>query len=288
MGSESTKTYAYSYTEYEEEGKNAESMTADILADPDFPALTELIIGDWGNSWDDSCQAILDGIVAESERFSHIQRLFVGDMDYEQCEVSWIMQGNYSRLWAALPNLRSLTIKGSMDLELGEICHEGLEELTIICGGLSKDVIRSVQNAKLPNLKKLLLYIGVEDYGFNGDAGTVREFLEEADFPKLAYLGITDSEIQDELAEVVLASKFIGQIETLDLSMGTLTDKGGELLLEKLPEYPNLKKLDVHYHYLSDEMMQKLQELPLSADVSEQNEPDEYNGKIYLNAMLTE
>ena len=77
------------------------------------------------------------------------------------------MQGNYSKLWAALPNLRALTVKGSTELELGEIVHEGLEELTVICGGLGNDVIASIQNAKLPNLKKLLLYIGIEDYGWD-------------------------------------------------------------------------------------------------------------------------
>ena len=47
------------------------------------------------------------------------------------------------------------------------------------------------------------------------------------DFPKLQYLGISDSEIQDELAEVVVNSRYMNQIETLDLSNGTLTDKGG-------------------------------------------------------------
>ena len=84
-----------------------------------------------------------------------------------------------------MPQLKELTIKGSTDLELGEICHEGLESLTIICGGLSRSVLRSIQDAKLPGLKKLLLYIGVEAYGFDGDENTVKELLEKADFPKL-------------------------------------------------------------------------------------------------------
>ena len=128
----------------------------------------------------------------------------------------------------------------------------------------------------------------MEDYGFDGDEDTVSELLEKADFPNLKYLGIVDSEIQDELAKAVLSSKFMPQIETLDLSLGTLTDKGGELLLQKLPEFPNIKKLDVHYHYLSDGMVQKLENLPLETDVSEQNEPDVYDGETYMNAMLTE
>lgn len=293
MGSENGKNekckkFMYSYDEYEEQGKGAETLVEDILADPDFPALRELVIGDWGNSWEDGCQKILDGIVEQAERFSHIESLFIGDMDYEECEVSWIIQGDYSRLWAAMPQLKELTIKGSTDLELGEICHEGLESLTIICGGLSRSVLSSIQDAKLPGLKKLLLYIGVEAYGFDGDENTVKELLEKADFPKLTYLGIEDSEIQDELAQVVLESKFMGQIETLDLANGTLTDKGGELLLKELPKWPNVKKLDVHYHYMSDEMAGKLEALPLEVDASEGNEDERYNGEIYRNAMLTE
>lgn len=283
-----SKRYTYSYDEYEEQGKSAKDMVADILADPDFLSLTELIVGDWGNAWEDSCQPILDGIVAHAGQFSHIQSLFIGDMDFEECEVSWIMQGNFSGLWAALPNLRSLTVKGSMDLVLGDICHEGLEELAIICGGLGSDVIRSVQNAKLPNLKKLLLYIGIDDYGFDGNADTVKELLDKADFPKLTYLGIVDSEIQDELAKVVLESKFMGQVETLDLSLGTLTDQGGQLLLDTLPKWPNIRNLDVHYNYLTDEMAQKLEKLSIAVDASERNQPDEYHGTIYMNAMLTE
>ncbi len=293
MGSENGKNekckkFMYSYDEYEEQGKGAETLVEDILADPDFPALRELVIGDWGNSWEDGCQKILDGIVEQAERFSHIESLFIGDMDYEECEVSWIIQGDYSRLWAAMPQLKELTIKGSTDLELGEICHEGLESLTIICGGLSRSVLNSIQDAKLPGLKKLLLYIGVEAYGFDGDENTVKELLEKADFPKLTYLGIEDSEIQDELAQVVLESKFMGQIETLDLANGTLTDKGGELLLKELPKWPNVKKLDVHYHYMSDEMAGKLEALPLEVDASEGNEDERYNGEVYRNAMLTE
>lgn len=33
------KTYAYTYEDYEEQGKNAETMVKEILSDPDFPEL---------------------------------------------------------------------------------------------------------------------------------------------------------------------------------------------------------------------------------------------------------
>ncbi len=286
-GKKPAKKYTYRYEEYSDQNKGPETMVADILADPDFLQVTDLSIGDWG-AWETSCQTIIDQIIENAGTFSHIQKLFIGDMDYEECEVSWIIQGDYSKLWAALPNLRELTIKGSNDLNLGEISHEGLESLTIICGGLPSSVIQAIQNAKLPNLKKLLLYIGVEDYGFDGDEETIQELLEKSDFPKLTYLGIVDSEIQDELTKVVLSCKYMGQIDTLDLSMGTLTDQGGALLLEKIPTWPNIQNLDLYYNYLSGDMAQKLKSLPISVDVEESNEEEEYDGEIYLSAMLTE
>lgn len=247
-----------------------------------------MVIGSWGSAWEDGCQKILDEIADNGAGFAHVEKLFVGDMDYEECEVSWIIQGNYSRLWKALPDLKELTIKGSTDLVLGQVEHENLESLTIICGGLPASVMEEIGNAKLPNLRKLVLYIGIDNYGFDGDGDTVQNLLEKSDFPKLEYLGIEDSEIQDELAHVVLESKYMKQIHTLDLANGTLTDKGGRMLLEKLPSFPNIKMLDVHYHYMSDGMVSKLKELPVEVDAAEPNEPEEYGGEIWMNAMLTE
>lgn len=282
-----TKKYEYDYEQYEA-GKGPDCLVEEILADPEFGQVTDLVIGSWGGSWEVDCQKVLDDIVDNREKFAHVERLFVGDMDYEECEVSWIMQGNYGRLWSALPGLKELTIKGSMDLGLGEVVHENLEALTIVCGGLPVSVIEQIQNAKLPNLKKLVLYIGIEDYGFDGDVDTVRTLLEKSNFPKLEYLGIEDSEIQDDLAKVVLESKYMGQIHTLDLANGTMTDKGGALLLEKLPAFSNVKVLDVHYHYMSEDMVKKLEGLSIEVDASEPNEPEEYRGEIWMNAMLTE
>ena len=282
------KKYAYTYEDYEEQGKDGKTMVTEILSDPDFPELKKIIIGCWGWAAEDGCQPVLDGIVENREQFSGIKELFVGDMDFEECEVSWIIQGNYSRLWEAMPGLRELTIKGSTDLTLGNIRHDNLESLTIICGGLPEGVIKEIEKAKLPNLKKLLLYIGSDNYGFDGNEDTIKSLLDHMDFPNLEYLGIADSEIQDQLAEVVLKNKIMGQLHTLDLSCGTLTDKGGALILETVPQYPNLEKLDVHYHFMTKDMVKKLQALPVEVDASDANQPDEYDGEIYLYAMLTE
>lgn len=283
-----SKKFSYDYDEYETEGKSVETIGEDILNDEEFEELEELIIGDWGDSWEDGIQPFLDFIVDHAERFSHIKSLFIGAMEFDECEVSWIIQGNYEKLLNALPNLERLTIKGSTDLELGKISHENLKRLTIICGGLPSHVIKSIETAYLPNLEELCLYLGIEDYGFDGSIDTIRSLLENSDFPKLKSLGILDSEIQDEVTEVVLESKYIHTIKQLGLSCGTLSDRGGQLLLEKLPSLPNLESIDLSWHYMSSEMMEKLDRLGLAIDMDDQQEDEEYDGETWRYPMLTE
>lgn len=282
------KKYAYDWEDYEDGAKDAKTMIAEILEDPELAELDSLTIGCWGESWDNSVQSIIDGIVENKDKFANIKTLFIGDMDFEECEVSWIEQGNYAELWAAMPQLESLTIKGSTNLSLGEIEHANLKELQIICGGLPKSVLQSIGEAKLPELEKLSLYIGVENYGFDGGIEDIKEMLEKSDFPKLELLGIQDSEIQDEVAEVVCASKYMSQVEALDLSYGTLTDKGGEILLKALPQYENIEYVNLEFHYMSEEMMDKLEALDIEINLEDPQEEDEYDGEIYRWPMLTE
>lgn len=283
-----SKKFVYTWEDIDEHEKDAETMIADMIADPELPQLEEVIIGCWGESWDNSAQPIIDGIVEHKEKFANVKSLFVGDMDYEECEASWIEQADYSKLWAALPDLEMLTIKGSTGLELGAIKHANLKSLEIICGGLPVSVIQSIEKADLPNLEELMLYIGVEDYGFDGDVSDIKNLLEKSDFPKLETLGIMDSEIQDEITEVVVKSKYMKQIKKLALSYGTLTDKGGEILLKELPSFENIKEVDLEYHYLSNEMVAKLDKLPMDVCTDDQQEDDEYDGEVYRYPMLTE
>jgi len=287
-----SKIFSYEYEEYEEGDKSASTMVADIMADEEFQSLEEIVIGCWGDAWDASCQPIIDGIVENKDKFSHIKSLFFGFMDSEECEVSWIIQGDYSRLWEAMPQLERIVIKGSQELVLGDISHANLKHLEIICGGLPSSVIKAVEKAKLPALEELLLYIGIDNYDFDGNIDTIKELLSGSDFPGLRYLGILDSDIEDDIAEAVFNSKYISQITTVSLAGGTLTDKGGQIVLEGIKKYPNIKKADLHYHFMTDDMMDKLDELAdeldIEIDVSEDQEPDEYDGEIYYYVMLSE
>lgn len=87
------KRFAYSYEDYEDNDKSAETMVAEILVDPELAQIGSIEIGSWGNAWEDSCQAIIDGIVANKAAFAHVEELAIGIMDFEDCEISWIIQG---------------------------------------------------------------------------------------------------------------------------------------------------------------------------------------------------
>ncbi|MDO3409559.1 STM4015 family protein [Saccharibacillus sp. CPCC 101409] len=274
------------YEDYEN-GKKMDEALEELAGRPEAAELTDLIIGDWGGAYENSSELIVEALVRLKDRFPALKSLFIGDMGFEECEVSWIMQSNLNPLFGAFPDLTSLTVKGSTDLELGEIEHARLEELTIICGGLGSRVLASIAEAKLPALKKLELYIGIEDYGFDGTTEDVLAVAKPGLFPNLTYLGLKDSEIQDEIAEAIAESDILDRLDTLDLSEGTLSDAGAQALLDSA-KVRALNVLDLHYHYMSADMTRRIQsELP-NANVDERQEADVYNGEEYRSPMLTE
>jgi hypothetical protein len=63
------------------------------------------------------------------------------------------------------------------------------------------------------------------------------------------------------------------RLETLDLSLGVLTDEGARALL-LLPLNTTLKKLNLHYNYLSADLVRQLKALPLVVDASKPSDMD--------------
>ncbi|WP_342552556.1 STM4015 family protein [Paenibacillus sp. FSL R7-0652] len=272
-----------SYDDYEE-GIRMETLLRDLAAKPEAAALESLIIGDWGQAYENSPQEFKDTLIELAPSFPALKQLFIGDMESEECEVSWIIQTNLAPILQAFPNLTSFVIKGSSGLELEPLRHSKLEELIIICGGLPKNVLSDIATAELPELRKLELYLGVVDYGFDGSLEDVQPLLEKGRFPKLEYLGLKNSEIQDEIAKAAAEAPILEQLQVLDFSEGTLSDEGAEALLAS-DKIKQLKHLNLSYHYMTDEMMLRWNQSGMSVDVSDQQESDEEDWRF---PMLTE
>lgn len=287
---EHTKRYALSCEEVWDQDKGINELIAMMNEDAQLEKLQHITIGCWGESYDNSAQPILDFFVDNQDRLRQLESIFVGDMDFEECEISWIEQGNYTEVIKSFPNLKKLQIKGSNGLTLSPLKHKNLEHLEIICGGLPSSVLNDIANSELPQLKTLILYLGVDQYGFNGSIEDVKKILYKEKFPQLTYLGIVNSEIENEVVAAVLASDLLPQLETLSFGYGCLTDEGGNLLLTEKDKLAHLKTLDLTYHFLTDEMMEKLTALPMEVIVSEQQEIDydEDDGESYLYPMFGE
>lgn len=262
-----------SYDDYED-GIRMEKLIKDLAAKPEAGSLESLVVGDWGQAYENSPQEFMSTLIQSASSFPSLKKLFIGDMGFEECEVSWIIQTNLTPLLGAFPELTSFSIKGSSGLSLEPLQHAKLEELIIICGGLPKEVLSSITHAKLPELRKLELYLGVDNYGFNGSIEDVLPLLEKGLFPKLVYLGLKDSEIQDEIAKAAAEAPILDQLEVLDLSQGTLSDEGAEALLAS-DKIKQLKHLDLSYHYMTDEMIRRWNQSGISVDVSDQQQSDE-------------
>jgi predicted DNA-binding WGR domain protein len=270
-----SKRLSLTYDEAEDGKTILEKMEA-FVNGPQAAETEALVIGAWEEAYETCPTEALDLLFASANKLSNLREIFIGDMDSEECEVSWIQQDNYTKLFTAFPLLERLHIKGSTGLILSEapISHANLKALTIECGGLPKKIIQQIATANLPNLEYLQLYLGVEDYGFDADIIDLHPFILTPSFPKLKHLGLMDSEIADEIATVIANAPILQQLESLDLSQGTLSDEGAQHLLAS-DAIKQLKKLDLHYHYLSNDMMKKLKALPLIVDVSDQQDTED-------------
>jgi hypothetical protein len=194
-------------------------------------------------------------LVSAHPKLPNLRGIFIGDMVTEENEVSWIMQSDVSPLLLTYPNLEHLRLRGTERLSLGgRLVHQKLRSLTIETGGLPPRLLEEVMASQLPALESLELWLGTSGYGGDVTVQDLRTLFAGGVFPALKRLGLRDSEIVDEIAAALPSAQILSRIEFLDLSLGTLSDEGGQALLNN-PAIKRLKHLDLHRHYLSKDVM---------------------------------
>lgn len=252
-----------------------ERVFARFFEQVDTSQVTSLIIGFWGAAYDENDVKPVELLVNVAGRLPRLRALFLGDIEPDEAEISWIEHSDITPLFTAFPGLRRLEVRGGTGLTMDPIKSEALTVLRFESGGLPAGVVRAVAASDLPNLEHLDLWLGVENYGGDATAADLAPILSGERLPALRHLGLEDSEIQDEIAAAVAGAPVVARLESLSLAMGTLTDEGAEALLSGRP-LTHLKRLDLHHHYLSDQMVERLRAaLPgVTLDLSEQEKPD--------------
>jgi hypothetical protein len=222
------------------------------------PSVTALVVGQWGTAYEEPPP--VEEIVARAGSLPNLRALFLGEMTFEECEVSWINQDDVTKFLAAFPGLVHMSNRGSTGFTA--VTSAVLESLVLESGGLPADTVRAVGASDLPALAHLELWLGTSEYGGEGNVEELAEILGGARLPALRHLGLRNAERADEVAALVATAPVVARLEVLDLSMGTLGDDGARALLGGQP-LTHLRRLDLHRHYLSEEMMARLAaELP--------------------------
>ncbi|MEU4567998.1 STM4015 family protein [Micromonospora sp. NPDC023956] len=251
------------------------------------PSVEALVIGAWGYAAFNP--APIAQLCAAAPRMPALRALFLGDMTSEECEVSWMRVGDVSPLLTAYPELEVLRVRGGQDLTFSPVRHERLRELTVETGGLSPAFTRAVLDSELPALTDLELWLGTPDYGGDTQVADLAPLLAGERFPALRRLGLRNAEIADDLAEALSTARVVLRLDRLDLSLGTLGERGAAALLAGQP-LTHLTELDLHHHYLPDGLADALvTALPgVRVDVSDPQEDDEYDGESYRYTAVGE
>lgn len=254
-----------------------------FLASPVAPLTTTLVLGTWGYAAFNLSP--VEVVSSAAARLPALRHLFFGDITSEECEISWIKQGDITPLLTAYPALETLRVRGGDGLALVPLRHAGLRSLAFETGGLPPNVIRAVGECDLPELRHLELFLGTAHYGGNAIVDDFSGILSGLRLPKLAYLGLRDAEIADLIAAAVASAPVVGRVSTLDLSLGMLTDDGAAALLSGQP-LTHLSRLDLHHHFLSEAMMSRLREelepAGVELDISEAEGADKSADERYV------
>jgi hypothetical protein len=254
-----------------------EQMWQRFLETVDPAGVRALVIGQWEEAYEEDSGRLIELITEARDRLTGLVAVFVGDMVSEECEISWIMQSDVTRLLEAFPGLEELGVRGGAQLVFPPVRHERLRTLAFETGGLPAQVVQGVVASELPALEYLELWLGVEEYGGDATVADLAPLLAGGRFPRLRHLGLQNSELQDEIAAAVAAAPVVAQLSSLSLSMGVLSDAGAEALLSGQP-LTHLEQLDLHHHFLSDPMVKRVKEAlepsGVEVDLSGQEEPE--------------
>jgi uncharacterized protein (TIGR02996 family) len=255
-----------------------------LLADPFVGLVQALVIGYCFDEMGGGSGKVVQALVNARERLPHLRALFLGDITYRERELSWINQSDITDLFGALPQLEHFRARGGGGLVLRKLKHDNLKSLAFEASNLPREVVQAVGASTLPALEHLELWLGTSEYGADTRVEDLAGILKGKGLPALRTLALRNSEISDDVAEVLGKAPVLKRLRVLDLSLGTLGDRGAKALLAS-PELSRLEKLDIHHHYVSPELVERLRALGIEVDAEEAlrvEDPDDPEAHRYV------
>lgn len=208
------------------------------------------------------------------QQLINLKALFFADETEDRGERRWeykrykIDMDEVCYLLEAYPNLEVLHLLGRDGLEFSHIKHNNLKTLVVETRRLRYQTLKQINSLDLPKLEYLELWLGedyqrqrgIEIYNETFNLNIIKSLLYSDYFPNLKYLGLCSCEWANDLVNFLKDTPILKRLRILNLSRGTLTDEGAEILLN-CPAINQLHTLDVSMNLLSPEMIDKLSKL---------------------------
>jgi hypothetical protein len=213
-------------------------------------------------------------------RIPGLRALLLGDFEGNECEMSWAQLGDVGPLWALVPRLEQLTLRGLVS-NLGTIDAPALTRFVRETSGLTRAELAQLSRATWPRLEHFELWFGDANYGADANAEHVLPVLRALP-PTVTHLGLRNCEFTDELIEVLVESGVLPRLQGLDLSLGCLTDEGAAHLLDQRARFEHLTRLDLGQNLLSAQHAPALAALGPAVGVEGQRFDELRPGRRYV------
>ena len=229
-----------------------------LFGSPLCAALEELRIGVL--RWDYNSKDV-PAVLVEAGRHGwakDLARLHLGDIP-DDIDMDHHVIGDVGKVISkSFPNLRWLKLhSGSQSwgsrgetFGIGGFVLPKLEQLTIETCAMSSKRLKSLCAASFPALERLELWFGGREEA-TAKIADVLPILDGNPFPRVRHLGLRNSRLVIDIVRLLPDRKVAKQLETLDLSMGTMNDEDAAELAESAAKFPALETLNVGQSYLS-------------------------------------
>ncbi|MDQ3369860.1 MAG: TIGR02996 domain-containing protein, partial [Myxococcota bacterium] len=262
---------------HEEAGIAQAPLVRTLLDLPSARFLEELTVGCASIHEEGVAEALIEAMVASGPRPTLRRLAFTTYLDEEM--LSWTSTGPLGALWPLYPHLTSLELTAG-GLDLGDVDLPHLARLRIETCGLTWENLQAIVRASLPALRELELWFGASDPDAPLTSG-IAALLASPPIDGVTRLGFVNTDLTDELVAELVATPHLARLTHLDLSRGTLSDAGGQLLGRALADglAPQLRSLDVGECYLTAAGLEALRAGGLAVrGADDQREPEPYDG----------
>jgi uncharacterized protein (TIGR02996 family) len=230
-------------------GKSDEpaDLAWEVLRHPSAKFLRSLIVGCVRSG--DQDNSTLTATVMTAKPRPPLRELVIADFDHSEIDsidISRAPIGNLVGLGKAYPELETVILKGTGDAALDGLALPRAKKFALRTSTMTKPTLATILAAPWPELEDLELWFGDIERGYGAEC-TVADILPlfARPLPALRALRIMNSSFSDEVVPAIARWPGAARLETLEFSLGTLSDEGARALAEVRTAFPALRRLGV-------------------------------------------